>query len=65
MSVLINLPDDHRDAWKAAADKADMTLAEWVRTACAAQLPKGVRKKLSEPPKPGNPAFRKQRKPRD
>lgn len=59
MSVLINLPDDHRDAWKAAAAKEGVSLAEWVRTACAAQLPKGVRKKLSDPPKPGNPSFKK------
>jgi hypothetical protein len=60
VSVLINLPDDHRDAWKAAAASEGITLAEWIRNACAAQLPKKLASKLSEPPKRGNPAFQKQ-----
>lgn len=61
MSILINLPDDHREAWKAAAEAEGITVAEWVRNACSEALPKKVRAKLSEPAKRGNPAFQKKK----
>lgn len=62
MSILITLPDDHRDAYKAAAEAEGINLSEWIRNACAESLPKKVRSKLSEPPKRGNPAFKNQGK---
>lgn len=57
--ITFRLPEDYRQAFQAAADAAGVPLGTWIRDAAAAALPKGVRKKLKEPRKPGRPPKKK------
>jgi len=49
----ITLPQDWRQAFQAAAKKDGVPLSDWLRQCGAANLPKSVQQKLSEPAKPG------------
>lgn len=47
--LLIVLPDGHREAFKAAADKAGMTLGRWMVENARQAIPKRTLAKLPEP----------------
>ena len=39
--VTVLISDEEREAYRAAADAADLSLAEWIRQACAEHLKRG------------------------
>jgi hypothetical protein len=41
--VAVRLTMDEHQRWKAAAAASDLSLAEWIRAACEARLPKRKR----------------------
>lgn len=48
-------PSDHWDAFKAAADAADLSVSEWLCQAGVEKLPKKIRSQLSERQPVGKP----------
>lgn len=55
VNLLIPVPEDWRDRFKAAADARGESLSEFMRAAALDRLTVKERKGLSDPPKMGRP----------
>lgn len=51
----ITQPPDWWEAFESEAEKAGVSLSEWIGEACLSRLPNSVKKKLSERPPANRP----------